>query len=92
MNALVVGVPRETEPGERRVALVPAGVSELRAAGHTVLVETGAGAGAYLCDDAFAAVGAEVVARAEVLARADVLVGVGYDGSLLVRRSRRTER
>jgi len=54
-----VGVPRETAPGERRVALVPEIVSRL--ADSTVAVERGAGAAAGFPDDAYAAAGAELV-------------------------------
>ena len=43
---MIVGVPRETYPGERRVALVPAVLANLAKAGLQVLVEPGAGAAA----------------------------------------------
>jgi len=48
--AVQIGVVRETAPGERRVAAVPAMVSRLRQLGVDVLVETEAGAGAFLPD------------------------------------------
>ena len=48
-----VGVPREIEQGERRVALVPDTVKMLVAAGLEVAVEAGAGAAAYLGDDLY---------------------------------------
>jgi alanine dehydrogenase len=57
----VVGVPAETKTGEYRVAMTPDGVRELAAAGHTVLVERGAGDGSSISDDEFAAAGAKVV-------------------------------
>ncbi|HJY62346.1 MAG TPA: NAD(P) transhydrogenase subunit alpha, partial [Streptosporangiaceae bacterium] len=44
------GVVKETAPGERRVALVPDAVAKLGAAGIEVLVERGAGEGAWLSD------------------------------------------
>src|SRR5882724_2869337 len=47
---IAVGVPRESAPGERRVALVPKVVGRLRAAGLNVVVEPGAGAGALMSD------------------------------------------
>ena len=46
-----IAVPRETAPGERRVGLVPDGVARLVKAGHSVTVETGAGAAAGIPDD-----------------------------------------
>jgi H+-translocating NAD(P) transhydrogenase subunit alpha len=54
-------VPKETAAGERRVALVPDAVGRLVAAGFEVLVETEAGAGAYLDDAAYEEAGARVV-------------------------------
>jgi NAD(P) transhydrogenase subunit alpha len=55
-----VAVPKETAPGERRVALVPETVSRL-GDGFEVRVERGAGAAAGFDDDAYAAVGVELV-------------------------------
>jgi H+-translocating NAD(P) transhydrogenase subunit alpha len=72
-----VAVVKETAPGERRVALVPEAVAKLRAAGLDVLVETGAGDGAWLSDDAFTEAGASIAARDEIAAVADVIVMVG---------------
>ena len=53
-----VGVPRETAPGERRVALVPVVVGKLRARGVEVVVEPGAGLGALIPDEQYTAAGA----------------------------------
>jgi H+-translocating NAD(P) transhydrogenase subunit alpha len=72
-----VAVVKETAPGERRVALVPDAVAKLRAAGLEVLVESGAGDGAWLADDSFTEAGASVVSREEALAAADAVVMVG---------------
>jgi NAD(P) transhydrogenase subunit alpha len=58
--SVTVGVPRETAPGERRVALVPDVVRRLVAQGLDVLVEPGAGAGALIPDERFAAAGARI--------------------------------
>jgi H+-translocating NAD(P) transhydrogenase subunit alpha len=55
-----VGVPKETAPGERRVALVPEIVSKLSASGIDVVVEPGAGEGASFSDEAFRESGAEL--------------------------------
>jgi len=58
---MIVGVPSEVKTAECRVALTPDGVRELRALGHQVLVETGAGTGSSLSDGDFAAAGATIV-------------------------------
>lgn len=70
-----VSVVKETAPGERRVALVPEAVVKLRAAGLEILVESGAGDGAWHTDDSYAEAGASVVSRSEALA-ADVVLTV----------------
>jgi alanine dehydrogenase len=59
-----VGVVRERKEGERRVALTPRGAGELCAAGHKVLVESGAGDGAGFADDEYARAGACVTESA----------------------------
>ncbi|UCN16218.1 alanine dehydrogenase [Cellulomonas iranensis] len=59
-----VGIPRETKNREYRVALTPAGAQHLVAAGHEVLVETGAGAGSAIDDADYAAAGARIVPTA----------------------------
>jgi NAD(P) transhydrogenase subunit alpha len=56
-----IGVPKESAPGETRVAIVPEVVTRLKAKGLEVAVQEGAGAGALLPDAAFTAAGAEVV-------------------------------
>lgn len=71
---LVIGVPTETAPGERRVALVPEMVVRLVKEGAEVVVQAGAGERAYLSDAAFQAAGARVGTRgdawgADVVAR-----------------------
>jgi alanine dehydrogenase len=72
-----VGVPREIKVHEYRVGLVPAGVRELVAAGHEVLIESGAGNGIGVDDAQFRAAGAQIAAGApEVFARADMIVKV----------------
>lgn len=77
MGTVTVGVIRERAPGERRVALVPDSVGRLGAAGIDVLVQAGAGAGAWCTDGAYEAAGATVVAADELRERADVLLCVG---------------
>ena len=71
-----VAVVRESGPGERRVALVPEAVAKLRAAGLDVLVESGAGDGAWLADGSYAEAGASIVPRDEAWS-ADVILMVG---------------
>jgi NAD(P) transhydrogenase subunit alpha len=63
-----IGVPRETAPRERRVALAPDSVARLTKAGAQVLVEPGAGVAAAFGDDAYAAAGATLAATADVFA------------------------
>jgi len=83
-----VAVVKETGPGERRVALVPEVVAKLRAAGHEVLVQAGAGDRAFFPDEAFSAAGAAVVG-ADQLADADVLLFVGRPDQEQAARLRR---
>ena len=71
------GVPSETLPGERRVALVPDVAARLAGAGFEVAVEAGAGNGAGFTDDAYRKAGASVVSdRAALLAAADLILSV----------------
>ena len=75
--SLQIGVPRETFPGEKRVATVPEVVEKLRKLGFGVLVESGAGDAANFGDDTYRAAGAEVVADAATLwSRADIVFKV----------------
>src|SRR6201984_755171 len=72
-----VGVPKEIKVHEYRVGLVPAGVRELSAASHEVLIESGAGLGIGVDDEQFRAAGASTAARAaEVFERSDMIVKV----------------
>ena len=74
---MVVGVVKEIKPGERRVALTPAGTHELAVRGHTVLVESGAGLGSGFADGDYADAGATVRPGArEVWASSDLLLKV----------------
>ena len=58
---MIIGIPKETKNWEKRVAAIPNGVSELVRAGHTVLVEKDAGAGAGFFDEDYEKVGAKIV-------------------------------
>jgi H+-translocating NAD(P) transhydrogenase subunit alpha len=71
-----VAVIKETSPGERRVALVPDAIPRLSPAGIEVLVESGAGDGAWLPDAAYADAGASIVSAAEIYQTADVILTV----------------
>jgi NAD(P) transhydrogenase subunit alpha len=79
---MIVGVPRETFPGERRVAMVPAVIPSLTKAGLEVVVEAGAGREAGYLDADYAAKGAKILpTRAEVFAAADIIIQVLCYGS-----------
>lgn len=72
-----IGILRETKPGEHRVALTPDAVGELTGRGHTVHVETGAGEGIGVPDDAWERAGATVARSAmDVFERSRLLVHV----------------
>src|SRR5712692_2773483 len=79
---MIVGVPRESYPGERRVALVPAVIPNLAKAGLEVVVEAGAGVEAGYPDADFSAKGAKILPqRAEVFRATDIIVQVLCYGS-----------
>ena len=71
---MIVSVPKETVPGEQRVALVPEFVPRLAEAGLEVAVQSGAGELAGFFDDGYAAKGARL--EAEVFDKADILLKV----------------
>ena len=74
---MIVGVPTEIKPDEFRVALTPAGVRELTARGHEVLIEAGAGTGSAIEDEHYAAQGARIVdSAAAVFAAAELVLKV----------------
>ena len=79
---MIIGVPKESFPGEQRVALVPAVLPSLVKAGCEVLVETGAGEGAFYPDAAYVEKGTRIVTtRAEVFASADTVFQVLAHGA-----------
>jgi NAD(P) transhydrogenase subunit alpha len=79
---VIVGVPKESYPGERRVALVPMVVPNLTKAGLEVVVEAGAGEQAGYPDSAYVEKGAKIVSeRAGVFSQADIVVQVLCYGS-----------
>src|SRR5260370_842442 len=74
---MLIGVPREVKTHEYRVGLVPGSVRELLHQGHTLVVESGAGAGIGFDDDAYETAGAEILMRAaDVCAAAELIVKV----------------
>ena len=74
-DRILVGVPRETFPGEARVALVPAVLPQLSKAGMDVVVEAGAGTAAGFPDEAYVAHGARIGSRDDVF-EADIVIQV----------------
>src|SRR5262245_32774150 len=81
MRHMIVGVPRETFPGERRVALIPSVIPPLIKAGGEVILESGAGVSAGFPDADYTARGARAVSRADVFSRADVVLMVRAPGA-----------
>jgi alanine dehydrogenase len=74
---MIVGVPKEIKADEYRVALVPAGAESLVEAGHTVLVEAGAGLGTGIEDREYTEAGATIVADSRpIFAQADLILKV----------------
>ncbi len=71
-----IGVPRETAPGERRVAATPESVKKLASPEVTVIVERGAGVGAGYPDAAYAAAGATLGSKGEAFGDCDVVLKV----------------
>ena len=71
-----VGIPKESWPGETRVAVIPTGAAALKKIGVDVAVETGAGADAGFPDEAYRQQGAAVLGRADIFDGADVLLTV----------------
>jgi len=79
---MIVGIPKESFPGERRVAMVPSVVPSLTKAGFDVAIEAGAGVSAGYLDQGYADKGARILgSRAEVFKTADIVVQVLCYGS-----------
>ena len=79
---MIIGVPKESYPGERRVALVPTVIPNLAKAGLQVVVEQGAGSEAGYPDSLYLDKGAKILpGRAEVFGDADIIVQVLCYGS-----------
>jgi alanine dehydrogenase len=74
---MIVGVPKEIKTEEYRVGIVPGGVRLLVRSGHRLLIQQGAGKGAGIADQEFAAAGAKIVpSAAEIYGEADIVMKV----------------
>ena len=74
---MLIGVAKETWPGEVRTALVPANATKLIKSGFSIAMQSGAGAAAGFTDESFADAGVTVMnSRAEVMAAADIFLAV----------------
>jgi NAD(P) transhydrogenase subunit alpha len=71
-----IGIPAETRAGETRVAATPETVKKMLAAGHQVLVQQGAGAGASIPDSEFQAAGATLIGLPDLYAQAEIVLKV----------------
>ncbi len=73
---MIIGTPKEIKDSEQRVALTPVGAEVLAGAGHTVLIETGAGHGSGFTDDDYVAAGARIVPDAARAWSAEMVIKV----------------
>lgn len=80
-KSIVIGVPKETFPGETRVGLVPGVLILVKRLGGEVIVETGAGLAAGVVDKEFEDKGARIASRDEVFSQSDVIVQVRTYGA-----------
>ena len=71
-----IGIPAETSAGENRVAATPETVKKMLVAGHSVMVQQGAGAGSNFLDIDYQAAGATLVGVEEVFSRAEIVLKV----------------
>ncbi len=76
-HVMIIGVPKEIKNNENRVALTPAGAEALCAAGHTLFIEQGAGAGSGFADETYTGYGAGILSdKRELFARAEMIMKV----------------
>ncbi|PPD32981.1 MAG: NAD(P)(+) transhydrogenase (Re/Si-specific) subunit alpha, partial [Methylomonas sp.] len=72
-----IGIPKEIHPGEKRVATTPEAAEQIIKLGFSVLVESGAGLGANISDEAYKEAGAEIVDNAKTLwEHSDIVIKV----------------
>ena len=81
VKPIVVGVPKETFPGERRVALIADIVPSMVKSGAEVLVESGAGVAAGITDESYTRKGAKIATRDEIFAKSEVVFQVRTFGA-----------
>ena len=73
---MIIGIPKETCPGEKRVSLTPETAATLSAENVEILLEAGAGEAAGFVDQAYRDRGVQIVGRADLFARADLILQV----------------
>ncbi len=73
---MIIGIPKEIKKEEFRAAITPSGVRELKKSGHTILIETGAGAGSDFSDDEYLQADADVIDRKTLFDQAEMIVKV----------------
>ena len=72
---MIIGVPKEIKTGEKRVGIVPSGVSAFVTHGHKVLVEKGAGLGSGIPDEDYRSAGAKIMSSAQqIWEQADMIL------------------
>jgi NAD(P) transhydrogenase len=81
-NQLVVGIPKETTPLEKRVAATPESVARLVKPGFTVQLERGAGAQSYFSDQAYEQAGAKIVDN--VWKDSDIVLKVSFNNCKVI--------
>src|SRR4051794_38680069 len=74
-----IGVPKEIKTNENRIALVPAGAEAFVSAGHSVLVETGAGVGSGFSDEDYTSVGAKIAPDAAAVREEAAMIMKGKE-------------
>ncbi len=74
---MLIGVLKETNPGENRVAMIPANVKKMVRAGGDVRIEAGAGTGAGFSDADYTEAGASIADRAALLSESDLVLRLG---------------
>ena len=73
---MIIGIPKEIKKEEYRVAITPAGVTELKREGHTVLIETDAGKGSGFSNDDYLTADADIVDKANLFKKSELIVKV----------------
>src|SRR5690606_38668411 len=74
---MIIGLPKEIKANENRVAITPGGVNELTKLGHTVVVQSEAGAGSGFCDEDYKKSGGQILSSLEeIYQRAEMIVKV----------------